>query len=72
MELIYGRVKKSWRKSSDGASLREEQACLDCPITQYRPETGVVMAGRCIHRLQWQRTLLCQSPVTFWRFSRLL
>jgi hypothetical protein len=29
------------QKISDGASLREEQACPDCPLTKNRPVKGL-------------------------------
>jgi hypothetical protein len=29
------------QKMSDGASLREEQACPDCPLTKNRPVKGL-------------------------------
>ncbi len=38
--------------SSDGAWLREAQACLDCLITKNRPVMGLQRAGRFIHYIQ--------------------
>jgi hypothetical protein len=32
-------------QSSEGASLWEEKACLDCLITKSQPEVGLVRAG---------------------------
>jgi hypothetical protein len=29
------------QKMSEGASLREEKACPDCPMTKNRPEMGL-------------------------------
>jgi hypothetical protein len=42
------------QKKSDGVSLQDEMACLDCIITRNRPELGLKRAGRIIHHLQWE------------------
>ena len=42
------------RKNSEGASLREEKAYLNCLMTKNRPEGGLQMAYRIIHHVQWQ------------------
>jgi hypothetical protein len=39
------------QKSSEGASLWEEQAWLDCLITKYPPEVALARAGRFIHHI---------------------
>jgi hypothetical protein len=49
---VTGRWVKVPQKSSDGASLWEEKATLDCLITKNRPEVGLQRAGRFIHHLQ--------------------
>jgi hypothetical protein len=42
------------QKKSDGVSLQDEMACLDCLITTNRPERGLQRAGRIIHHLLWE------------------
>ena len=43
--------------SSDGASREGKKACLDCFITENRPEMGLQRAGQFIHYLQSEHPL---------------
>jgi transcriptional regulator GlxA family with amidase domain len=59
------------QKSSDGASLWEEKATLDCLITKNRPEVGMQRAGRIIHHLQSEYRLLHTHPEHEWTVDEL-
>ncbi len=48
---VVERWLKASAQSSEGASLWEEQACLDCLITKNPPEVGLARAGRFIHHI---------------------
>ena len=39
--MLWGDWYICQEKMSDGASLREEKACPDCPLTKNRPEMGL-------------------------------
>ncbi len=52
------------QKKSDGVSLQDEMACLDCLITKNRPELGLKRAGRIIHHLQWEHLQLAPCQLT--------
>ena len=57
---------KASAQSSEGASLWEEQACLDCLITKNPPEVGLERAGRFIHHIlsEYRGELYKSRPVT--------
>ncbi len=56
--MSRGRWRSCQQKNSNGASLWEEKACLDCLITKNQPDVGLQRAGRFIHHIQSEYRLL--------------
>ncbi len=52
------------KKNSDGTSLPEERACLDCLMSKKPAEVGLQGTGRFIHHVQSQHLLLQGLPLT--------
>src|SRR5215467_13591285 len=50
------------KKNSDGTSLPEERACLDCLMSKKPAEVGLQGAGRFIHHVQSQHPSINTSP----------
>jgi hypothetical protein len=51
--MLWGNGGRYRQKSSERASLWEEQTCLDCLIIKNRLEVDREKAGRFIHHVQW-------------------
>jgi hypothetical protein len=49
------------QKHSDGASLREKKACLDCPMMKKPARNAFIVADRILHHVLWQHPLLRNS-----------
>ncbi len=41
------------QKHSDGASLREKKACLDCPMMNKPARKAFIVADRILHHVLW-------------------